>query len=75
MQNEKNGARCSVRTCKTALQHKTLTVADSQIDAQKIRSDAMLIELMRTCQWLRGGIQRALLELARASARENAEKG
>jgi len=35
----------------------------------------MLIELMRTCQWLRGGIQRALLELARASARENAEKG
>jgi hypothetical protein len=42
-----NGARCRVRTCTTAVEHKALTVADSQIDAQKICSDAGLIEFIR----------------------------
>jgi hypothetical protein len=34
----------------------------------------MLIELMRAWRWLSGDIQRALLGMARASARENQEK-
>jgi len=61
-------ARYRVRTCTISLQHKALTVADSQIDAQKIWSGAGLIEFMRRWRRLSGDMQRPLLDTARTSA-------
>src|SRR2546430_15363839 len=67
-------ARCRVRTCTISLPHKALTVADSQTDAQKIWSDAGLIEFMRRRRRLSGDMQRALLDTAPASG-ANRERG
>jgi len=52
------------RTCRSTRHYQTLlTRPDTQMDSQKIRSDSMLIELMRRWPRLNGGIQRALLQL------------
>ena len=56
-------ASCRNRTCRSTHQYQLLTRPDTQIDSQKIRSDAMLIELMRRWPRLNGEIQRALLQL------------
>src|SRR6266446_5875160 len=39
------GSRGRIRTCTTSAEHQELTQGNTQIDAQKIRSDAILIEL------------------------------
>jgi hypothetical protein len=55
-----------VRTYTTSTEHQALASADTQIDSQKIRSDAVLIELMRAWSKLGGSVQRALLNLAQS---------
>jgi hypothetical protein len=59
-----DGARCRVRICTTDAEDQALRSSDSQIDSQKIRADAVLIELMRTWPKLGATVQRALLDIA-----------
>ena len=62
------GARCRVRTCITRPDYEALPGYDSQIDSQKLRSDADLIELMRLWPRLSVPMREALLASARAYA-------
>jgi hypothetical protein len=66
----KNGARCRVRTCINPVERQGLARADSQIDSQKIRSDADLIELIELWRGLRRPMQCALLAVAQAYAED-----
>jgi hypothetical protein len=59
-------ARCRVRTFTASPEHQALASTDTQIDSQKIRSDAVLIELMRAWPKLGVTIQRALLDIAQS---------
>jgi hypothetical protein len=61
-------ARCRVRTCISPVERQGVASADSQIDSQKIRSDADLIELIELWRGLSRPMQCALLAVAQASA-------
>jgi hypothetical protein len=63
------------RICTMNVEHEAHTIAESQTDAQKIRSDVRLMELMPLWRWLSGDIQQAFLGMARASTRQNPDKG
>jgi hypothetical protein len=57
------------------VEHEAHTIAESQTDAQKIRSDVRLMELIRLWRWLSGDIQQAFLGMARASTRQKPDQG
>jgi hypothetical protein len=57
-------APCRNRNRNRVVHYQLLTRSDSQIDSQKLRSDAMLIELIRLWRQLDERTQRALLGAA-----------
>src|SRR5206468_9052480 len=57
-------APCRNRTCNRIVHYQLLTRPDSQIDSQKLRSDAMLIEFIRLWRHLDERTERALLVAA-----------
>jgi hypothetical protein len=68
-----NGARCRVRTCRSDIEHQALTLPDSQIDSQKIRQSANLIEVIKGWGRLPEGLRSAVLAIVRAGGGNDAQ--
>jgi hypothetical protein len=64
-----DGARCSVRTCTTAVQHQALTGVNTQIDTQKLRDSSELVEIIKSWTALPEPLKAGVLAIVRSRER------
>jgi hypothetical protein len=67
-----NGARCRVRTCRSATEHQGLAQDDTQIDALKIRQSGELVEIIEAWPCLSAALKAAVLAIVRAGGGNDA---